>query len=55
MLGSAEERTANVEDFHVKLEKFQSYMPDTKFLAGTVYTNDFKVSCIKFCVLHVFL
>ena len=37
MLGSTEDRTANSEDFKNKLEKFQSYMPDTKFLAGTAY------------------
>ena len=34
ILGSAEDRTADFEDFKFKLEKFQSYMPDTKFLAG---------------------
>ena len=37
MLGSAEDRTANFEDFKLKLETFQSYMPDAKFLAGTTY------------------
>ena len=49
MLGSADDRTANFDDFKFKLEKFQSYMPDTKFLAGTTY----KFILVSECYIYV--
>ena len=52
MLGSAEDRTANFEDFKLKLETFQSYMPDAKFLAGTTYKCILVFECyIIICVI----